>query len=463
VEPQKNNSTVPPLREIDAPTGIDLHPDPPETVRVSKLAGLIVLAVLCGIAAIFGYGIYRRTNQAAAASFSKDDSRKVGPATTAAQEITRDIPAAMINLSQEAKEPAKDKPVSATPVHQEQTPQLPNSSPIRHPNSARAISSAPSSVRPEIRQPVQATEQTPGERLLAEAYRRQLQAIGAPTAIRSGISPVSISSPYAPATGIDASGLATLAQALRPSTPANSAGAANSEGNGQADPNMQSQKQRFLAQARTASGGTYVQSARIAPISKYEVKAGWEIPAMLEQELNSDLPGEIKALVTANVYDTGTGEYLLIPQGSRLIGAYDSNIAYGQDSLQVVWHRIIYPDASSIDLGGMIGQDAAGASGFRHDVDHHYSRLIGSTILSSLFSAGFQLSQNRGGTILQTSTPGEIAATAVGQQVSQVGAEITRKNLNIQPTVKIPVGYRFNVRVNRDMLFDGPYTPHKSD
>src|SRR5215470_3039231 len=206
-----------------------------------------------------------------------------------------------------------------------------------------------------------------------------------------------------------------------------------------------------------ATGSTYIQSARIAPISKYEIKAGWEIPAMLEQELNSDLPGEIKALVSANVYDTATGEYLLIPQGSRLIGAYDSNIAYGQESLQVVWHRIIYPDASSIDLGGMIGQDAAGASGFRHDVDHHYSRLIGPTILSSLFSAGFQLSQNRGGTILQTPTLVEIAANAVGQQVSQVGAEITRKNLNIQPTVKIPVGSRFNVRVNRDILFDSLY------
>ena len=99
MEALKNNSTVPPLREIDAPTGIDLHPDPPETVRVSKLAGLILLAVLCGIAAIFGYGIYHRTDQAAAASFGKDDSRKVGPAITAAQEITRDIPAAMINLS----------------------------------------------------------------------------------------------------------------------------------------------------------------------------------------------------------------------------------------------------------------------------------------------------------------------------------------------------------------------------
>jgi len=206
--------------------------------------------------------------------------------------------------------------------------------------------------------------------------------------------------------------------------------------------------------------GGWLNIAPIDAIEANESQAGKTLKhALVRAKLNSDLPGEIKALVTANVYDTATGQYLLIPQGSRLIGAYDSNIAYSQESLQVVWHRIIYPDASSIDLGGMIGQDAAGASGFRHDVDRHYSRLIGSTILSSLFSAGFQLSQNRGGTILQTPTTGEIAANAVGQQVSQVGAEITRKNLNIQPTVKIPVGYRFNVRVNRDILFNGPYDP----
>src|SRR2546425_327862 len=113
METQRNNSTVPPLREIVAPTGIDLHPDPPETVRVSKRAGLFVLVVLCGLASVFGYGIYRRANQAVAASFSKDDSRKVVPAITAAQEITKQIPAGMINLSQETKKPSNDNLFSA--------------------------------------------------------------------------------------------------------------------------------------------------------------------------------------------------------------------------------------------------------------------------------------------------------------------------------------------------------------
>src|SRR5207253_41172 len=166
------------------------------------------------------------------------------------------------------------------------------------------------------------------------------------------------------------------------------------------------------------------------------------------------------ALVTANVYDTATGRYLLIPQGARMIGTYDSNVAYGENRLQVVWNRIIFPDASSIDLGAMLGQDAHGAAGFKQDVDNHYKRLVGFAVLSSVFSAGFQLSQSRRSTLLQTPTAGETAASAVGQEVSQLGSEITRKNLNVQPTIKAPIGYKFNVRVNRDILFESPYELH---
>jgi type IV secretory pathway VirB10-like protein len=112
--------------------------------------------------------------------------------------------------------------------------------------------------------------------------------------------------------------------------------------------NMQSRKEQFLQSASATRSDDYLKSTRSAPLSEYEIKAGWEIPAILEQSLNSDLPGEIKALVMSNVYDTATGRYLLIPQGSRLIGQYDARVAHGQDGVQVVWNRIIFPDASSI-------------------------------------------------------------------------------------------------------------------
>ncbi len=133
-----------------------------------------------------------------------------------------------------------------------------------------------------------------------------------------------------------------------------------SDYNGQ---NMQSRKATFLAAARNRQAEDYLRSTREAPLSRYEIKAGWEIPAVLEQSLNSNLPGDLKALVTSNVYDTASGLYLVIPQGSRLIGKYDSRIAYGQGGVEVVWSRIVYPDASSVDLDGMVGLDSHGNAG----------------------------------------------------------------------------------------------------
>jgi type IV secretory pathway VirB10-like protein len=164
-------------------------------------------------------------------------------------------------------------------------------------------------------------------------------------------------------------------------------------------------------------------------------------------------------LVTSNVYDTATGRYLLIPQGSRLVGRYDSHVAYGQDGVQVVWERIIYPDGSSVDLNGMVGLDSHGNAGLRDQVDHHYKRLLGFAALTSMFNAGFAMSQPQGQSILAYPSASQLAAEGAARDMSEFGAEITRKNLNTQPTIKVPIGYKFTVRVNRDMLFDAPYQP----
>jgi type IV secretion system protein VirB10 len=256
-----------------------------------------------------------------------------------------------------------------------------------------------------------------------------------------------------PSTSLAAEGVGTSSNGVSPRIPlAGHTGSANEEYEAQ---NMQDAKEFFLARARLGSED----NLRTKPVGPYEIKAGWDIPAVLEQALNSDLPGEIKALVRENVYDTATGKYLLIPQGARLVGTYDSRVAYGQNGIQIVWNRLIFPDATSINLEGMAGQDASGLAGLRHDVDNHYKRLIGFGLLTSVFSASFQLSQTRRGTVLGYPSPAEIAGSAVGAQVSQLGADVTRRNLNIQPTIKVPVGYRFNVRVNRDILFEAPYQP----
>jgi type IV secretion system protein VirB10 len=223
--------------------------------------------------------------------------------------------------------------------------------------------------------------------------------------------------------------------------------------------NMQARKEAFLFAAATAQTNHYLHSVRSTPLSRFEIKAGWEIPAVLEQSLNSDLPGELKALVTSNVYDTATGMYLLIPQGSRLIGQYDSRVAYGQDGVQVTWSRIIFPDGSAIDLSRMVGLDSHGNAGLREKVDRHYRRLLGFSVLTSMFTAAFAVSQQRNQSALVNPSARQVATGAVGQELSQTGSQITRRNLNVQPTIKVPAGYKFTVRVNRDILFEAPYEP----
>jgi type IV secretion system protein VirB10 len=310
----------------------------------------------------------------------------------------------------------------------------------------------------------------PEEERLIAAYQREQEAMLAPTGVHVPGAPANENSnsslhPLLPAVQSGASDLSQIAAlnrmlaARRDSEMPAASSVRSVASHREDDQNMQARKEAFLSHARNREKDDYLPSTREAPLSRYEIKAGWEIPAVLEQSLNSDLPGELKALVTANVYDTATGMYLLIPQGSRLIGRYDSRISYGQDGVQVTWSRIIYPDASSIDLDGMVGLDSHGNAGLRDKVDQHYKRLIGFSALTSMFTAAFAASQRANQSMLAYPTPGQAASQAVGQELSQVGAQITRRNLNVQPTVKVPVGYKFTVRVNRDILFEDTYQP----
>jgi type IV secretion system protein VirB10 len=202
----------------------------------------------------------------------------------------------------------------------------------------------------------------------------------------------------------------------------------------------------------------YLGRERNAALGKYEVKAGWLIPAVLEQQLNSDLPGFIRALVRENVYDSVSGKYILIPAGSTLVGIYNSHVGYGQKALQAVWRRVIFPDGSSLSLGGFEGDDSEGAAGFRDQVDNHWVRIFSGALLTSLFAAGIEISQGQNSSVLTQPSYGQQVGQAVGQQVGQVGVDVTRRNLNIQPTIVVRPGYRFFVRVEKDLLFRAPYS-----
>jgi len=196
-----------------------------------------------------------------------------------------------------------------------------------------------------------------------------------------------------------------------------------------------------------------------APRTPYELRAGFVVPATLISGINSDLPGQIMAQVAQSVYDTPTGKHLLIPQGSRLVGAYSSDVSYGQARILVAWQRIVFPDGKAMDIGAMPGADSAGYAGFNDQENHHYVRLFGSALLMSAVTAGASYSQRQDQTTTLYGAPNANSALsqALGQQLGQVTAQLIAKNLNVAPTLEIRPGYRFNVIVTKDMTFSKPY------
>lgn len=227
-------------------------------------------------------------------------------------------------------------------------------------------------------------------------------------------------------------------------------------GQQQDDLNKQIRKETFLKEAENQPDKSYLKEVKRPPIGKYEVKAGWLIPAALETGINSDLPGQVCARVRENVYDTRTGKYLLIPQGTKACGVYDSQVAMGQTRMLLVWNRLIFEDGSSISLQGMPGADQAGYAGLDGDVDNHYMRIFGSAVLMTIISAGAQLSQPQQSATTNTApSAGQTMSAALGQQLGQVGTAMTQRNLQIQPTIKQAPGYRFNIMVTRDIVFPG--------
>lgn len=220
------------------------------------------------------------------------------------------------------------------------------------------------------------------------------------------------------------------------------------------DPNGQDAKNDF-AQKEFRSG--YLTATREAPLSKYEVKMGTVIPAIMISGVNSDLPGELIAQVSQDVWDTASGRYLLIPQGSKLFGVYDSRVMFGQNRVLVAWTRVTFPDGSALDLGHMSGADQGGYAGFSDKVNNHYTKIFGSALLMSVISAGVQLSQPKNDSPFGQPSAAQTAAGAMAQQLANTGNALLQKNLNIQPTIEVRPGYRFNVMVSKDIILPEPY------
>ncbi len=438
----------------------------PKARKLRPLAGIIVIALVVLAAAYMHHGLANRHKK----TVKQTETEKVGtgPATTVEKGL----------LSDQAR--------SGLDTGQSHVPNSPTFRPSiltgETPSSSTGQSAAPGNGSQTTSIPPLEYRQTPvstatygslsfAEQLRLDEYNREREAMEAPTSIKGDLSGTvkeiasSASDPLAAiqsalinaqlgaramlGTGTNGSTPSTLAQAGTPGAP--------EQRSDYERQNDQERKTTFGLE-RSKQVSEYL-TTREPARGPYEIKAGWLIPAVLEQQLNSDLPGMIRALVRENVYDSATGRYILIPSGSTLIGIYNSHVGYGQNALQAVWQRIVFPDSSSLTLGTFEADDSAGAAGFRDQVNNHWGRILSGALLTSVFAAGIEVSQGTNSSVLQSESVGQTTGQAVGQQVGELGTEVTRRNLNIQPTVVVRPGYRFFVRVEKDIEFNGPYAP----
>lgn len=209
--------------------------------------------------------------------------------------------------------------------------------------------------------------------------------------------------------------------------------------------NMQDRKLAFVtaeSDKRTVSPDRVQEKA-----SPYIVQAGTVIPGALITGIKSDLPGQVTAQVTEHVYDSPTGAHLLIPQGSRLIGQYDSQIAFGQSRVLLVWNRLIMPDGTSIVLERLQGADPQGFSGLEDGVDYHWGQLFRAAALSTLLGVGTSIGSGN--------DENEIAKAireSAQDSVEDVGQQIVSRQLNVQPTLTVRPGFPIRIIVQRDLI-----------
>jgi type IV secretory pathway VirB10-like protein len=211
------------------------------------------------------------------------------------------------------------------------------------------------------------------------------------------------------------------------------------------DPNYQQHKLDFLN--GNAAGGIYNPHVLQDPVSPYQIMAGTVIPAALVTGLNSDLPGEVIAQVTENIFDSATGRTILVPQGSRLVGSYDSVVAFGQSRALVVWHRMIMPDGSSIEIDNLPATDGAGYTGLEDEVDFHTWQLIKGIALATLLGVGTELTFG--------SSEGDLVQAlrqSTQQSTNEAGQRLVEKNLDIQPTITVRPGWPLRVIVEKDLV-----------
>jgi len=212
--------------------------------------------------------------------------------------------------------------------------------------------------------------------------------------------------------------------------------------------NNQIRKENFAS----ADNSNEIIFPRRLPLTKYQVSAGSVVPCILQSGINSDIPGMITALVSQNVYDSPKGKHLLIPQGTKVTGLYSSDVSFGQTRVLVIFNKLFFPDGSSANIGKMQGYEQEGYAGFSDKVDRHFFRMFGSAILLSIIATGVHAIKSDNPT-----KASEAFSDSAAEHSMRLGDALLQKHLNVQPTIKIRPGFKFNITVGKTLFFKTSY------
>ncbi|GEO85916.1 IncP-type conjugal transfer protein TrbI [Allorhizobium sp. NPDC080224] len=412
--------------------------------RINRLPIIIVIVLVIAFLGVIFYGLTSR-----GLFFKQDPGLETNtgtPASTFADQIKRGISDGIIGDTEqrvafqptpvEKKEDKAPNPFTAQPAREEQKTQV---------------------LEPDTvwRARLQREQQ---EQYLRERQRQRMArlqandaAYDAPLAIdRSKLEASAKTSDQTPA---DTSTASPTATATMPDLYAAALRAGLAEQN--VDQNGQKSKEDFFNADLKDLG--YLPNRVVPQQSLYELKRGSVIPATMITGINSDLPGRITAQVGQNVYDSATGHRLLIPQGAKLFGRYDSKVSFGQSRVLVVWTDLIFPNGSTLQIGGMAGTDAQGYAGFHDKVNNHYWRTFGSAALIALIGTGIDASLPESSTLATQETASDAARRNFAESFGRVAEQTISRNLNVQPTLEMRPGYKFNVLVDQDIVFPGAY------
>ncbi|MBW9089811.1 IncP-type conjugal transfer protein TrbI [Rhizobium wenxiniae] len=413
--------------------------------RVNRVPVIVVIVLLVAFLGIIFLGLASR-----GLYFGRDrgpDTSSGNPASTYADQIKRGVTDGIIG------EPQQQETFQPTPVETKQAEEKP-ANPFRQPEQTQVQRNG-SELEPEqVWRARLAREQQ--EQLLREQQRQRMarmqareSAYDAPLAINRG--------KLEARSEKDESAAAQMTTAATNANASDLYAAALRAGLGgqNVDPNGQNSKEDFFNADLKDLG--YLPNRVVTQQSLYELKRGSVIPATLISGINSDLPGRITAQVSQNVYDSATGQRLLIPQGTKLFGRYDSKVSFGQSRVLVVWSDIVFPNGSTLQIGGMAGTDAEGYGGFNDKVNNHYLKTFGSAVMIALIGTGIDMVVPESSTLATQDTASDAARRNFAETFGRVADRTIQRNMDVQPTLQIRPGYKFNVLIDQDIVFPGQY------